>query len=297
MPCSPAIDPPSATTSSIRSSPAARRGEHSAPRSLGRPARWRGCSRLRRDPMRMSAGPARRRSPRTGRVPARAARREHDVLGDLRPEDAADDAVDAVPPPPQLGRVRTSCASIASSPTAAISSPRCALRLLATAVDLHDQREAGLRRHLAGERRPGHLHVAPSRKSSTDGPHARGHDRRDRLAARPARGQEQDRARSAQLGRGQQPQRTSVMTPSVPSEPTSSSSGHSRRRPCRPIRRHARARRARAPPPGPTTQRPVTPCLTACGPPALVATFPPICDCSAAPGSGANISPFSRASR
>ena len=33
---------------------------------------------------------------------------------------------------------------------------------------------------------------------------------------------------------------------------------------------------------------PVTPYLNACGPPAFVAMLPPICDCSAAPGSGAN---------
>ena len=47
----------------------------------------------------------------------------------------------------------------------------------------------------------------------------------------------------------------------------------------------------------PVTQLPVTPYLKACGPPALVATLPPICDCSEAPGSGGKHSPFSRAIR
>ena len=41
----------------------------------------------------------------------------------------------------------------------------------------------------------------------------------------------------------------------------------------------------------------MTPYLKACGPPALVAMLPPICDCSAAPGSGGKKRPFSRASR
>jgi hypothetical protein len=40
------------------------------------------------------------------------------------------------------------------------------------------------------------------------------------------------------------------------------------------------------PPRGPVTQSPTTPYLKACGPPAFVAMFPPICDCSGAPGSG-----------
>jgi hypothetical protein len=46
----------------------------------------------------------------------------------------------------------------------------------------------------------------------------------------------------------------------------------------------------------PVTQSETTPYLNACGPPALVAMLPPICDCSGAPGSGANIRPLSRAS-
>ena len=45
------------------------------------------------------------------------------------------------------------------------------------------------------------------------------------------------------------------------------------------------------------TQAPVTPYLKAWGPPALAAMFPPICDCSAAPGSGGKLSPLSRARR
>ena len=44
----------------------------------------------------------------------------------------------------------------------------------------------------------------------------------------------------------------------------------------------------------PVTQRPVTPYLNARGPPALVATLPPSCDCSAAPGLGANSRPLLR---
>ena len=47
----------------------------------------------------------------------------------------------------------------------------------------------------------------------------------------------------------------------------------------------------------PVTQARVVPYLNAWGPPALVATFPPICDCSAAPGSGGNQSPLPRAIR
>ena len=62
-------------------------------------------------------------------------------------------------------------------------------------------------------------------------------------------------------------------------------------------RRPRRPRRAERPPPARSPRRRSTPYLNACGPPALVATLPPICDCSAAPGSGGNRSPFSRASR
>ena len=47
----------------------------------------------------------------------------------------------------------------------------------------------------------------------------------------------------------------------------------------------------------PVTQFPVTPYLNACGPPALRAMLPPICENSAAPGSGGNRRPLSRASR
>ncbi len=47
----------------------------------------------------------------------------------------------------------------------------------------------------------------------------------------------------------------------------------------------------------PVTHWPVTPYLKQCGPPAFVATLPPICEDSAAPGSGGKHRPFSRASR
>jgi hypothetical protein len=87
------------------------------------------------------------------------------------------------------------------------------------------------------------------------------------------------------------------MIPSVPSEPISSE------------RRSSPATSLRTGPPKatsspgamtastPVTQRPVTPYLKACGPPAFVARLPPSWDCSAAPGSGGNSSPFSRARR
>ena len=85
--------------------------------------------------------------------------------------------------------------------------------------------------------------------------------------------------------------------PSVPSEPTSSRPGRSRRRPCAPARRPRTARRAASDGLQAGHPRPVTPYLKACGPPAFVAMLPPICDCSAAPGSGGKSRPLSRASR
>ena len=102
---------------------------------------------------------------------------------------------------------------------------------------------------------------------------------------------------SAASGAGNSRRRTAVITPSVPSEPIN-----------RLFRSYPATSLPVQPPnctssPGastasnPLTQSPVTPYFSACGPPALVATLPPICDCSAAPGSGANNSPFSRASR
>ena len=51
-------------------------------------------------------------------------------------------------------------------------------------------------------------------------------------------------------------------------------------------RRSARARRGAITASMPVTQAPVTPYLKQCGPPAFVATLPPICELSAAPGSG-----------
>ena len=88
-----------------------------------------------------------------------------------------------------------------------------------------------------------------------------------------------------------------VISPSVPSEPTSSD-----------FRSYAATSFRSGPPnrtisPGgttasiPVTQLPVTPYLNACGPPALHAMLPPSCEISAAPGSGGNRSPLSRASR
>ena len=101
----------------------------------------------------------------------------------------------------------------------------------------------------------------------------------------------------AASGAGSRPRRTAEITPSVPSEPT-----------IRLLRSYP-ATSLRAQPPSatsspgasatssPATHAPVTPYFSACAPPAFVATLPPICDCSDAPGSGANISPFSRARR
>ena len=95
------------------------------------------------------------------------------------------------------------------------------------------------------------------------------------------------RHRERRLRRGDQPQPGRRDDPERPLRADQQArSGRSRRRPC-----------ASAPPteissPGgttasrPVTHAPVTPYLNACGPPALVAMLPPICDCSAAPGSG-----------
>ena len=140
--------------------------------------------------------------------------------------------------------------------------------------------------------------VSASRYSSAADRHPAAEHALDRLAAgRRAVVEARRRARpppARASGRSQ----TAVTIPSVPSEPIEQAlevvagdvlADRAADR--------DRARRARRPPRRPVTQSPVTPYLNACGPPALVATLPPICDCSAAPGSGGKSRPFSRASR
>src|SRR5205814_10224687 len=99
----------------------------------------------------------------------------------------------------------------------------------------------------------------------------------------------------AASGAGVSRSHTDVITPSVPSEPTSSAV---RSYPATSLR-NGPPRRTSSPgattTSSPVTHAPVTPYLNACGPPAFVATFPPICDCSAAPGSGAKSRPPPRA--
>ncbi len=127
--------------------------------------------------------------------------------------------------------------------------------------------------------------ASPSRKSRAAGTIPA--PSTSRIAAQPwARVEWKAISASAASGAGISRRRTAVMIPSVPSEP---------------IRRLLRSYPATSlrwgPPsaivsPGgitasmPVTQAPVTPYLKAWGPPALVATLPPICDCSDAPGSG-----------
>ena len=119
----------------------------------------------------------------------------------------------------------------------------------------------------------------------------------DRLDSPPRSTRTLRRPASPSAGAGIKRSHAAVMIPSVPSLPIS-----------RPRRSYPATSLRIGPPkctssPGaitastPVTQREVTPYLNACGPPALVARLPPICDCSAAPGSGGNSSPFSRASR
>ncbi len=102
---------------------------------------------------------------------------------------------------------------------------------------------------------------------------------------------------SAASGAGMSRSQAAVTIPSVPSEPVK-----------RPTRSYPATLFRTGPPvvttsPGgitasiPVTHARVVPYLNAWGPPAFVATLPPICDCSAAPGSGGNQRPLPRAIR
>ena len=125
------------------------------------------------------------------------------------------------------------------------------------------------------------------------GPQARGQDVEDRRAAGLRVGAGGDDAHGGP-GRRLEPQPRRGDDPSVPSDPRAArqvvagdvlaqrAAGANHRRP-------GATTASR-----PVTQSRVTPSPKAWGPPAFVATIPPTCDCSAAPGSGPKRSPCSR---
>ena len=192
-----------------------------------------------------------------------------------------------------LGRGRARGRRARSSPSASRSSARSARGLRGGAVGLGDHHEPRRRRARRRERRRAAASSAPpSRYSSAAGttplPSTAS------IAAQPAAtlGVEARRRGSAASGAGISRSQAAVTIPSVPSEPISRLlqvvAGDVL---ARSARRRGPARRARATASSPVTQAPVTPYLKACGPPAFVAMLPPICDCSAAPGSGGNEQP------